>query len=503
MRRVLILPVIALLAAGLPASPASADSLLQILEKAVRSDPLIREAEANRLASREGKPIARGALLPQINGSYSWQNADARGSNAFSQAVDNDNDPSTPPVPTILTRGFNSSRSDTLQWQVQLTQSVFRWDQWVRLGQADRQAAQADVDYQAAQQDLMVRVAEAYFNELAAEDSLASAQASKEAIGRQLEQSNKRFEVGLIAITDVQEAQAAYDQSIAAEILAKRTLANTKEALRAIIDEYPAELSKPALEIPLAVPVPADEARWVDMAMQQNRTLISSQIATEIAKDDVRLARSGHYPSLDFVAGHSDVDVTGSQLTGFRPSAGLTNPAPFVRNPNDFTTIQDSFGLQLSVPIFSGGTTSAKTQQAVYKHRASRERLEQTARETERKTRDAYLAVLSDISSVKALKQAFESAKTALKATEAGYDVGTRTTVDVLNARQAVFTAETNYLRSRYDYLINGLQLKQAAGSLSTADISQIDALLTNTGPALPPQVDPGSTPATPGQTTP
>jgi outer membrane protein len=141
----------------------------------------------------------------------------------------------------------------------------------------------------------------------------------------------------------------------------------------------------------------------------------------------------------------------------------------------------DSLSLQFALPIFGGGSTSARVQQAVYQHRAARERLERTARETERQTRDAYLGVISGISRVEALKQAFESAKTALKATEAGYEVGTRTTVDVLDARRTVFTAETNYLRSRYDYLINGLRLKQAAGTLTVEDMAQIDGMLTGT----------------------
>jgi outer membrane protein len=476
MRKALtLLPVSALLVSGL----ASGDTLMQIYEKAVRSDPEVREAEALRLATRQGKPIARGSLLPQIDGTAGWEYADGRGSNTFNQAVDDDGDPNTAPIPAVLTSAFNSSRSSTENWVLSLRQSLFRWDQWVRLGQADREAAQADVDYQAAQQSLIVRVSEAYFNVLAAEDTLTSEQAAKDAIGRQLEQSNKRFEVGLIAITDVQEAQAAYDQALAAEILAKRVLANTKEALRAIVDEYPGDLAKPTADIPLSMPTPADESAWVDTAMRQNRSLISSQIATEIAKDNVSLARTGHYPTLDFVASHSDVDVDSSRLTGFRPSALVPDPAPFVRNPSDFTNANDSFGLQFSIPIFSGGITSAQTEQAVYLHRASRERLERTARETERQTRDAYLGVISDISRVQALKQAFESAKTALKATEAGYDVGTRTTVDVLDARRSVFIAETVYLRSRYDYLINGLRLKQAAGTLTMDDIAQIDSLLT------------------------
>jgi outer membrane protein len=463
-----LLPVAALLVTGV----ASGDSLLQIYEKAVRSDPLVREAEASMLATQEGKPIARGSLLPQVSGRYNFNKTGADGETVTSLG-------NSPPVPRII----DTRDSDAKFWALELRQSVFRWDQWVKLSQAGKQTAQAEVDYEAAQQDLVIRVAEAYFNVLAAEDTLASEQAAKDAIGRQLEQAQKRFEVGLIAITDVQEAQAGYDQALAAEILAKRVLANQQELLRAIIDESPPRLAKPADALPLQMPDPADENQWVDLAMQQNRSLISSQIGTEIAKDDVSIARTGHYPTVDFVATRNNTDNTGFSrspcTTTPIDNCGPLDPGTKLRSNTGTDLENDSLSLQFAMPFFSGGTTSARTQQAVYLHRASRERLERTARETERQTRDAYLGVISDISRVQALKQALESSKTALKATEAGYDVGTRTTVDVLDARRSVFTAETVYLRSRYDYLINGLRLKQAAGTLTTDDIAQIDALLT------------------------
>lgn len=455
----------------LGAQAAWADNLLQVYEKAVLSDPAIREAEANRMATQEGKPIARGALLPQISGSYNWQQADARGSSTFGQAIDPDNDPNTPPIIAILNRRFNSARSETNNWTLNLNQSVFNWAEWVQLSQADREAAQADVQYQAAQQDLMVRVSEAYFNVLAAEDTLTSEQGAKEAIGRQLEQAQKRFEVGLIAITDVQEAQAAFDRAVAAEILAKRSLANAKEALRAIVDELPSDLTRLPEEIPLAAPVPADENQWVDTALQQNRNVVAAQIQTAIAKGNVSLARTGHYPTIEFVASIADGDTTGSQRTGF---AG----EELLRFPSDNNNHQDAYGLQFFVPIFTGGTTSAQVQQAVYLHRASREALEKTARETVRQTRDAYLAVISEMSRVEALRQALESSRTALKATEAGNEVGTRTGVDVLESRRNLLIAETNYLRSRYDYLLNGLRLKQAAGTLTTDDIARLNGFL-------------------------
>jgi outer membrane protein len=469
-KKEVLLPLATLLVSSL----ASGDTLMQIYEKALRSDPLVREADANKLATQEGKPIARGALLPQVSGTAAYGNAAANG-NTTNQIGD-----------VIASSPIDSRNYYARNWNVQLRQSVFRWDQWVQLSQAGKESAQADVDYEAAQQDLVIRVAETYFNVLAAEDTLASEQAAKDAIGRQLEQAQKRFEVGLIAITDVQEAQAAYDQALAAEILAKRNVANRQELLRSIIDEPAPTLAKPGTDLPLLGPNPADENQWVDLAMQQNRSLISSQIGTEIAKDNVSLARTGHYPTVDLVASRNNTNNDGFSRAPCRAVLNCDGAeiGTVVRSNTGTDLASDGISLQFAMPFFSGGSTSARVQQAVYQHRASRERLERTARETERQTRDAYLGVISEISRVQALKQAFESSKTALKATEAGFDVGTRTTVDVLDARRAVFVAETVYLRSRYNYLINGLLLKQAAGTLTTDDIAQIDGFLTATSTA-------------------
>lgn len=457
-----LLPVMLLLAQA-----GHADTLLQIYEKSLQSDPSIREAEANRLAVMEGKPIARGALLPQASGRMNIANNAADGTTTtFFGGLQS-------------TRVVDSRDNDAQNWVLELRQSVFRWDQWVTLSQADKKSAQADADYQAAQQDLIVRVASAYFLVLASEDTLASEQAAKESIGRQLEQAQKRFEVGLIAITDVQEAQAAYDQAVAAEILAKRALANNWEALRTIIDEIPPTLAKPAEDIPLVSPDPDDVEAWVKTALEQNRSVISSQIGTQIAKDDVSLARTGHYPTVDLVLSRNNTDNEGFSRTCDGPtSTDGSCPGTIVRTPTGTDLETDSISLQMSLPIFSGGQTSARVQQAVYRHRASRERLERTFRETEQQTRDAYLGVISDISRVAALKQALESSRTALKASEAGYEVGTRTAVDVLDAKRKTYVAEALYLRSRYDYLINGLRLKQAAGTLTVEDLAQVDALL-------------------------
>jgi len=455
----------------LVAPPAGAENLLDVYQQALRSDPSLREAEANRLATLESKPQALSALLPQLSAGAGFGYAESDGNSVISQVIreDADGNPIDPPTTIEIPNAFDQDGT-TLQWRVDLRQSVFKWDQWVTLRRADKQVAQAEADYRAAGQDLMIRVATAYFDVLAAQDTLESEQAAKDAIARQLEQANKRFEVGLIAITDVQEAKSGYDQAVAAEILAKRNLATRKESLREIIGEYPENLASPKDEIPLLSPTPAIEDEWVEMALQQNLNLLSSELGAQITRDNVSFQRSGHYPSLEIQGSYNGLDSTGDR-TNTRDGVSTTSPTDSDRSGYDIS-------LQLSIPIFSGGSVSSKTKQAVYEHRAARERFERTARQTERETRDAYLGVVSEIARVKALKQAQASARTALRATEAGFDVGTRTTVDVLEQRRQLFIADVNYARSRYDYILNVLRLKQAAGGLLIDDIAEINGWL-------------------------
>ena len=434
----------------------NAASLLEVYQQALQSDPLIHEAEARRLATEEATPQARSLLFPQIEANAGWQSTDSTGN----QLV-------------VDTTGFNTAPfeadSTSKNWDVGLRQTIFRWGQVVGLKQAGKRVAQAGADYEAAQQDLIIRVAARYFDVLGAEDILTSIHADRQAIARQLEQAKQRFEVGLIAITDVQESQAAYDQSIADEIGAKRSLATAREFLREITGQYVDSLSAPVEQLPLPSPNPADEASWIDLAMTQNLLLVSSRLGEEVARHEISFRRTGHYPTVDLVAGRS-----------YNESAGESQLGPFPVSPIDSDSTSDSIALRFNLPIFQGGRTSSRVREAVYLHRASMEQLQRVSRETERATRDAYLGVLAEISRVKALKQAVASSRTALEATQAGFDVGTRTIVDVLISQRALYTAITNYYRSRYAYIGNVLLLKQAAGSLQVQDLEEIDRWLVD-----------------------
>jgi outer membrane protein len=433
----------------------NATSLIDVFEDALVNDPLLKEALANKEAISESRPQARSLLLPQINASGSYSDSDINGRSTFQQKTS---------IGTVTnTTGF-LQESETTQWDVSIRQTIFDFGAWMNLKKANKTVAQAEIDYLAAEQQLMVRVATAYFNVLAAQDTLESEQAARQAIEKQLDQSRKRFDVGLIAITDVQEAQAAYDQSIANEITAKRNLATSKESLRAITNNYPSNLLKPDDGLPLIMPNPQSETDWVNTSLEQNLSFLSAQLGTEIARSEVKVQRSGHFPTIGVQAQKRDTNSD-----SFRSDSG----GDF--NPADTENINEGIGVQVNIPIFSGGQTSSRVRQAVARHRASKEKLERVGRETTRNARDSYLGVISGIATVKALQQSVKSSAIALQATEAGYEVGTRTTVDVLDARRRLYSSQRNLAISKYDYLKNIIQLKQAAGTLSKDDLIQIN----------------------------
>ena len=445
----------------------AAADLVAVYRRALQNDPQLREAEANRLAALESKPQALSALLPQVTGTaVAGKERDTGSSNqAFSFT-----DVSTgKPIVVVENQDFNGrTTTHNHKYGVDLKQNLFRWENWVALQRADAQVAQAEADYQAAQQDLISRVAQRYFDVLASQDDLDAQEGALASVSRQLEQAEKRYEVGLIAVTDVQEVRASHDSSAAAVIAAKRQVASAQESLREITGDLFDSLARPIEPFELTNPDPVSEDRWVEMALQQNLSLVSSRLAADIARENVSSSRGGHFPSLDLVASGYKLNSDGTSINA--------DGTPYGSSAIDQN--QRSIGIQLTFPLYSGGMVSSQVRQAVYQHRAAKERVERVARQTEHDARDSYLGVLSEISRVKALRRAVESNTTALNATEAGYEAGTRTAVDVVESRRLWIQARTDYSRSRYDYMINVLKLQQAAGILSEQSLNRLNTLL-------------------------
>ena len=470
-------PLLIALICCLAWSAAPAADLLAVYQRALQNDPQLKEAEATRLAALESKPQALAALLPQLSGSGTASKEKDAGASNQTETVE------VAGGPTIVESFPFNGRVATIthKYGVDLKQNLFRWENWVALQRADAQVAQAEADYQAAQQDLIARVAQRYFDVLAAQDDLDAQRGNLESVSRQLEQAEKRYQVGLIAVTDVQEARAAHDSGAAAVIASKRQLASAQESLREITGDGFDSLARPVEPFELTTPDPSSEDRWVEMALQQNLSLVSSRLAADIARENVSSARGGHFPTLDLVASRYRLTSDGDYINANNTPYGTTSLDQY----------QNTIGIQFSIPIYSGGMVSSQVRQAVYQHRAAKERLERVARQTEHDARDAYLGVLSEISHVQALRRALESNATALNATESGYEAGTRTAVEVLESRRLWIQAQTDYSRSRYDYMINVVKLQQAAGILSEQTLASLNRLLKDSPPA--PNPGPGS----------
>jgi outer membrane protein len=467
---------LALVLLGLPLA-APAKDLIGVFEDALHNDPVIRQADANRLAARESKPQALSALLPQINGTAGITRDHSSGFQ--SQIFEVSGTPTAanpnPPPQLVVARTADQIDNTVQQWALNLRQNVFSWSNWMALKAASHEVAQAEANYASAEQQLILRVSQAYFNVLSSIDTLAADQTSLEAIARQLDQANKRFEVGLIAITDVEDAKAARDTAASTVIAAKRTLATAEDQLQEITGQKYDSLGKPGVDMPLNNPEPADQSRWVNISLEQNLSLISSRLAADIARENVRVAQGGHMPTLDLVAGRSYNYTSSDQIFDGTPFSNVDSKV------ND-----RQIGLQFTLPIYSGGFTQSKVRQAEYQWIAAKEGVVQSSRATERQARDAYLGVISGIARVQALRQAVESNRTSLKATEAGYEVGTRTSVDVLNARRLLVQAETDYAAARYDYIVSDLQLRLAAGNLDRTELVRLNNWLTVSAPTSP-----------------
>ena len=420
---------------GLCGTTHAQSDLSTILELAEQTDPLYREAQANALSVAEGIPQARAELFfPSISFSTGLAKVD--------QDIE-------------LSQGVGAGGAidfTTRNFRVDVTQPIYHWDRFVALQQADKRLQQSQLELLAARQDLMIRVSERYFDVLAAADNLAFARAEKQSLHSQLEQAKQRFEVGIIAITDVQEAQAGFDRATAAEIRASNDVENANEALREVTETYHTDLAPLGDGMPLVVPEPTDIEAWTEAAVGNNLSLGAAQLATDIAHQEIRRQNSQHMPTIDIVGGH-----------GYNEQGGRFGGS---------SSTQSDIGVQLNVPLFEGGRVVSQTRQATHDHAAALERLQQTRRSIYRQSREAYLGVVAQISSVKALKQAVISSETALESTRAGFEVGTRTAIDVVAAERGLSEAKRDYARARYDYILETLRLKQTAGSLQPEDIA-------------------------------
>ncbi|MDE1984189.1 MAG: TolC family outer membrane protein [Gammaproteobacteria bacterium] len=442
----------------LAAVPAHGADLWDVYQLALKNDPTYQQAQANYQAALENKPIARAGYLPNLslNASKSW-------STTYGTSLTQTG--TTPSGQPILGNVYNSTPGRDTQYGLQLTQPLFNWAAWENIKQADASVAQAEAQFLAAQQDLIVRTATAYFNVITARDTLSADRAATEANGKQLEQAQAQYKVGTVAITNVEQAQAAYDQSVATEIGQRQQVINAEESLRAITGEAVSSLQEPSPDMPLRSPDPANAKQWVDTALQQNPNLMAAQAAAEIAADAVSVKRAGHMPTLGLTASYGRDNATGTIF-------------------NTFRTNQKQLMLNFSMPLFSGGGVTAQVTQAERQYDAAQANAQLANRQTVQQARTAYLGVLTGISQVQALRQSVKSNQTSLQATETGLRVGTQTIVNVLLAVQNLATAQTSFAQSRDNYLISVLTLKQAAGILNPQDLKQINALLVVPAPS-------------------
>lgn len=432
------------MALGASAAAPAAD-LLDVYRMALESDPQFAAAQAGNRAAQESRPQARAGLLPNLS-------------------LDGDtfyNDQRLKRPEAVAGRS-RSADYNSYGYSLSLVQPVFRWDRWIQLGQADSRVSQANAELDAAAQDLIVRSAERYFDVLAAIDNLEFATTTKEAFSQQLNQAEQRFEVGLIAITDVEEAKAGRDLAVTEEIRAKNRLENAYEALRELVGEDIRDLALLKEEVPLLRPDPDDTDRWTRTALDQNRQLAAATFAAKIAQDEIKRRQAGHYPTVDLVAARDYQSQSDSVSFG----------------END--SYLDSIGVQLNLPLYQGGLVSSQTEQARHEYQQALEELEATRRGTYRQTRESFLGVSDSISGVNALRQALTSTQKALEAIEAGFQVGTRTSVDVLNAQRNTYESVRDYKNAQYGYILSTLRLKQAAGTLAPEDLVPVNGWLAH-----------------------
>ena len=419
--------------------------LSEALQRAKRYDTTYQAAYASYLAASETSNQSVAAILPQIKINGFVQRGNTR-TTVNGSGIDS---------------GTSSTHNNNYGYTLNLNQVIYNKALFDKLDQGDATVAKAKADLAIAQQDLILRVATAYFKVLSTMATLETARAEKKAIGKQLEQSKERYKVGHSAITDVYDQQARYDIAAANVIITTNTLSNAREALGIIINKYTTSLDNVKPILPIVAPQPCDINVWQDKALANNYSIKAAQYAVKAAESDYDASKGGHYPTLSLNTSYGYIDSAPRNFAG----------RPFPGNQSTDAKVM----LTLSIPVYSGGLTSSIIRQKAAELGKARALLDKSERITAAQARSAFLTVKSDIATVKARYQAVVSTHTSLDATIAGYDAGTRTSVDVLLAQRLVYSSQREFSSSRYTYIIDSLKLKQVVGILSDADVAQIN----------------------------
>ena len=438
-------PKIVILGAGMSAV-ACAESLLDIYNEALDNDPTFKAAEYSYLADKELKVQGRAALLPSLtlSGSTNW--------NEYYQNKE-------------LQQQYNSFSTSA-----RVSQPLFRLDTWFQYRQSKSLTDAAEADFAFEQQNLLVRTAELYFGVLRAIDNLNAAISEEKAIKKQLDQAKQRFEVGLSAITGVQEAQLAYDLSKASRIRTEGSLYSARESLNALIGREIFSLNELGDGLLIELPTPNSKEKWVELALENNYQLKAAYLRKKAAKSSARSVASNHLPKIDIVGSQSESETNQFNYEGFNID-GQGIPVPSV-------TGRRNYSIQLSMPLFQGGAVNSRRKQAYSQYERANENTLFTERRIIQEVRSQFSNVLTLVANVNAQKQAVVSATSALEATQVGYKVGTRNVVDLLQAEKNLYSAEKNLANAKYDYILSNLKLSLASGTITPADIVKINNLL-------------------------
>lgn len=441
------LVVISMFAVGSAFAADRPQNLLELYKQAQSSDSAWAAARSTHAAAQEKLVQGKALTLPTVtlNANANHANTDLEyrsgGTGGFRQ-------------------GGGNESFETYGYSVNVNHPLYRRQNQIQFEEAKTQVSQADEQLSTANLDLMTRTSQAYFDVLLAQDKIDLIEAQKAAITKQLEQAKANFEVGTATITDVHEAQARFDLLIAQDIAARNDLEVRKRAIQSIIGQMPGALASAKESLAVVIPAPQDMEKWVEMAEQKNPQLIYQQKALTLATQEIERTHAGHLPTLDAVGSYSDSRANGS-------ATGIGS------DTQNFT-----IGLQLQVPIYQGGAISSREREAAINQQTAKDQLEQARREVGLQTRQAYLNVASAVAQVKAYEQALASSQSSLDSTSLGYEVGVRTSVDVLNAQQQYYSAKRDLLQARYTWLLSVIKLKAAAGLLTEDDLAATSSML-------------------------